>query len=511
MTRIKAWKLAFALFAVCIATSTLLPAQTLTPLFSFSGSDGNYPEASLVQGTNGNLYGTTQAGGTNLSNCVNGGCGTVFSLTPAGALTTLYDFCARANCDDGTYPFASLLLTENGSFYGTTYGGGRVKLDCNNDGCGTMFRINPAGNLNTIYNFCSQKCADGAGPEAALVQGADGNLYGTVAYGGGSSDGGIVFTMDPTGALTTLYTFCSQPSCYDGQLPYAPLVQASDGSFYGTTFGGGLTSNQEPCHTDGCGTVFKITRSGTLTTLYRFCSQPSCTDGTNPSGGLLQASDGALYGMAGYGGAHGYGTVFRITRQGKFETLHSFTRSDGETPVAGLIQGTDGNLYGTTAYGGKNYDFKNHILGGTLFQISPAGKYTVVYNFCGETNCTDGEVPESGLFQSTNGIIYGTTFFGGSSSNCYSGCGTVFSLNVGAGPFVSFVRDAGRPGQTGGILGQGFTGTTDVSLNGTPASFTVVSDTYIKATIPQGATSGYVTVTTPTGVLTSNVPFTVLP
>jgi uncharacterized repeat protein (TIGR03803 family) len=512
MTKLNGWKLTVLFFMMCAAMTGVSLAQTLTTVHSFDLSDGGYP-GPLVQGTDGRLYGTTQFGGANGSNCKDSSlaCGTAFAITPAGALTTLYSFCAQATCDDGGFPSSGLTLLQDGNFYGTTYGGGSVKADCNNDGCGTAFEMNPAGILSTIYNFCSLTgCADGVGPEAGLLQAPDGNFYGTVAYGGVPTSGGTVVKMTPTGTLTTLYRFCSKPKCSDGETPVAPVILAADGNFYGTTFGGGLrNSNQYPCSSAGCGTIFKLTPSGTLTTIYSFCSQPNCSDGTNPNGGLVQALDGRLWGTTGYGGKHGYGTVFAITGEGKLTTLHSFHVADGETPYANLIQATDGNFYGITAYGGKYY-VRDKIQGGTLFKITPQGVLTTLYNFCAEANCADGLIPVANLMQFTNGIIYGTTANGGGSSNCSSGCGTVFSLNLNLAPFVALIHSTGPVGQTGGILGQGFTGTTAVAINGTPANFTVVSDTFITATVPAGATTGYVTVTTPNGVLKSNVPFRVI-
>ena len=171
-----------------------------------------------------------------------------------------------------------------------------------------------------------------------------------------------------------------------------------------------------------------------------------------------------------------------------------------DTPVCTLIQATDGNFYGTAAYDGLYPNF------GTVFAITPSGTLTTLHNF----DSTDGSYPYAGLLQATTGGFYGTTFAGGSSTACPFGCGTVFSLDMGLGPFVAFVGAAGKVSQTGGILGQGFTGTTSVTLNGIAANFTVVSDTFIKATVPQGATNGYVTVNTPTGALMSNVPFRVI-
>jgi uncharacterized repeat protein (TIGR03803 family) len=176
-------------------------------------------------------------------------------------------------------------------------------------------------------------------------------------------------------------------------------------------------------------------------------------------------------------------------------TLHAFELTDGFQPFAGLVQATDDNFYGTTAYGGAN-NF------GTVFSITPGGTLSTLHSF----DSSDGYETVAGLIQATNGNLYGASQFGGAND-----AGTIFSLDMGLGPFVTFVRAAGKVGQTGGILGQGFTGTTSVSLNGIPASFTVVSDTFIRATVPEGGSTGYVTVTTPSSTLTSNVPFHVIP
>jgi len=189
---------------------------------------------------------------------------------------------------------------------------------------------------------------DGAWPYAGLVQASDGNFYGTTT-GGGANGAGTVFKVTPAGRLTTLYNFCYQGyPCSDGGDPYAGLIQATDGNFYGTTLGGGAS---------GDGTVFKITPSGTLTTLYNFGG----ADGAVPYGGLIQATDGNFYGTTSGGGASGDGSVFKITPSGTLTTLHSFADSDGASPD-GLVQATDGNFYGTT-YGGGAYG------DGTVFRL----------------------------------------------------------------------------------------------------------------------------------------------
>jgi uncharacterized repeat protein (TIGR03803 family) len=265
-------KRACAVLVLCATTAIARPAQTLTTLYSFcslSGCpDGAEPIAGLVQAANGDLFGTT-SGGSFLS------YGTVFRITPGGTLTTLYSFCSQTNCTDGANPYAGLVQAANGDLYGTTIGGG-----ANDDG--TIFKITPGGTLTTLYSFCSQtNCTDGAYPYAGLVQAANGDLYGTTNYGGVNGDFGTVFKITPTGTLTTLYSFCSQSGCTDGALLIAGLVQAANGDFYGTTYVGG--ANVAPNGTSA-GTIFKITPSGTLTTLYSFCSRSGCTDGDSPRG-----------------------------------------------------------------------------------------------------------------------------------------------------------------------------------------------------------------------------------
>ncbi len=488
------WKRVQAILVLSVASAVAAHAQTFTTLADFDTTDGANPAAGLVQGADGNFYGTTDQGGRK---CGFGSCGIVFRVTPGGTITAIYGFCFLENCTDGQFPQAPLVLSNDGKFYGTTSAGG--DLPCGlSGGCGTVFSITPNGKLTTLYRFCSlTNCTDGVLPTAALVQAANGDFYGTTSQGA-ILNGGTVFKITAVGKLTTLYSFCSRTNCADGAYPVAGLIQASDGSFYGTTAAGG--SGRGNCDTEvGCGTIFRIMPSGAFTKLYDFCSQPNCTDGGNVLAGLIQATDGSLYGTTQYGGGitcdvpHGCGTIFKIAPEGTVTTLHTFEGTDGLSPIAGLVQATNGNFYGTTRYAGPNGY-------GTIFQITSAGVLTTLHGF----DMTDGSVP-NGLLQSTNGILYGTAGTGG---DC---CGTVFSLSTGLGPFVSFVIDSGRVGQTGGTLGQGFTGTTSVSLNGTSASFTVVSDTYITATVPPGATSGFATVTTPSGTLTSNKPFQVLP
>ena len=421
---------------------------------------------------------------------------------PAQTLTILYSFCSQGifpYCTDGEFPTAGLLQGINGDGYGTTYEGGT-------GGGGTVFKITRSGTLTTIYNFCSLGgCFDGSGP-AGLVQAANGYLYGTTGAGG-DADGGTVFKVSPSGTLTTLYSFCSlyvEPSCPDGFWPWGGLVQATNGYLYGTTGGGG---------TNGYGTVFKITPSGTLTTLYSFCAQSGCTDGFNPYGALVQATNGYLYGTTEGGGANGnYGTVFKITPGGTLTTLYSFCAqsgcTDGENPNGALVQGTDGNLYGTAGDGGANPGPRD-FGAGTVVKITPTGRLTTLYNFCSQSGCTDGEYPNAGLVQATNGYLYGTTGGGGANPGPVGGVGTVFSLSTGLGPFVKTLPTSGTVGAAVKILGTDLTGATSVTFNGTAAAFRVVSPSLITTTVPFGATTGTVQVVTPSGTLSGNGPFRV--
>jgi uncharacterized repeat protein (TIGR03803 family) len=465
------------LLSVAIASQPA-QAQTFTTLLSLNVTDGANVFAPLIQASNGELYGTTTSGGTDC-------CGTVFKLTPNGTLTTLYSFCPQTGCTDGFAPQAALVQVSNGDFYGTTYFGGATDQ-------GTIFKITPSGTLTTLYNFCSQSgCTDGFGPEAGLIQASNGDLYGTTFYGG-ATNSGTIFKINLAGTLTTLYSFCSQSDCTDGANAYAGLVQSPDGYLYGAAYGGGAS---------GVGTIFKITLGGTLTTLHSFDG----TDGSFPSASLVLANDGNFYGTTQYGGtndacAENCGTVFKVTPGGTLTSLHSFDGTDGSAPFGALVQATDGNLYGTTENGGANDACTSNC--GTIFRITPSGTLITLHSFDG----TDGNDPRAGLFQATNGNLYGGTAFGGAGT-----VGTLFRLSVGSGPFVETQPVFGNVGASVRILGTNLTGATSVTFNGTAATFTVVSKSEITATVPTGASTGTVAVTTPGGTLNSNTKFTVTP
>jgi uncharacterized repeat protein (TIGR03803 family) len=407
-------------------------------------------------------------------------------MSPTGTLIVLYSFSGQT---DGIAP-NGLVLGTDGNFYGTT-----AELGSNNGG--TVFKVTPRGTLTTLHSFCAQtNCADGSGPRASLIQASDGNFYGTTV-GGGSGTActngcGTVFKITPRGTLTTLHSF----DFTDGEFPLAGLIQATDGNLYGTSSGGGA---------GGYGTVFKITLQGTLTTLQSF----DLTDGARPLAPLVQAVNGNFFGTTSDEFLTGNGTIFAITPRGALITLHSFSGSDGMDPYAGLIQATDGNFYGTTVGGGSGTACTNRC--GTLFKITPGGILTTLHSF----DLTDGEFPSAGLVQATNGSFYGVTQAGGSDDSCsfagLVGCGTAFALSVGLGTFVETLPTSGKIGGTVRILGNGLTGATSVTFNGVAATFKVVSASEISTSVPSGASTGKVEVTTPSGTLTSNVPFVVRP
>lgn len=296
-----------------------------------------------------------------------------------------------------------------------------------------------------------------------------------------TTSAGTVYKITTTGIFTLLTTLPG-PSI-------SSLIQAKDGNFYGTSYFGGTADE---------GTVFKMTPEGNIHILHSFTGP----DGAFPVASVIEVG-GNLYGTTQEGGAYNNdGVIFRLAPDG-FTVLHNFGdpnyQNDGIEAVAGLLQATDGNFYGATASGGVPNQSCEYGCG-VIFQLTSEGTYSILHDFDG----SDGTGVESTPVQHTNGQIYGLCPYGGTTE------GVAWSLDMGLQSFVETVSKFGRVGQTGGILGQGLTGTTAVAIDGTPADFTVVSDTYMTATVPPGATTGYVTVTTPTGVLTSNVPFQVI-
>jgi uncharacterized repeat protein (TIGR03803 family) len=469
-------------------------AQTFTTRASFDGRNGNLPLGAMVQAVDGNFYGVTSMGGRL-------GDGVIYKLTPGGALTLQHEFCKIDNCPGGEYPAAGINLASNGDFYGTTTRGGAYPGGPDK---GTVFKFTTDGAFHRLYSFCPETdCLDGQAPMSSLVQASDGNFYGTAA-GGGAHDQGSIFKISPAGEFTTLYSFCPDKYCREGAYPNGGLIQAADGKLYGTTVWGG---------TPGLGTIFSLTTDGTLKIVYNFCSGPlGCTDGKNPGFNLVQGADGDFYGTTTLGGDFGDGVVFKVTPNGTYHRIYSFCAetncTDGSQPWGELILANDGNLYGTTQRGGRTDR-------GTIFRVKPGGRLTVLYSF----KISDGGFPAAALVQATDGNLYGTTGAGGFGSICGNwlgggiggGCGTVFRLSMGLDPFVKTLRSSGKIGSPVVIYGTDLTGTTGVTINGIAASFTVVSETEISATVPTGATSGEIEVVTPSATLSTVSDFRVWP
>jgi uncharacterized repeat protein (TIGR03803 family) len=444
-----------AVVLLCAAVAISASAQTLNTPVSFDNYDGALPYAGVVQGLDGNYYGTTYAGGDTGyqggDDC-NSRCGVVYKITAAGTLTDVYKFCSEAGCADGYGPNGGLVLDSNDNFYGTTsYGGANQS--------GTVFQLSPTGTLKTIYSFSGGD--DGQYPFSSLIQGPDGDLYGTT-QAGGATKGGVIFKITTQGVPKTLYTFCNPDYCANPSLP-VHLILGTDGNFYGTT-------GQS---------LFKITPAGVFTGLHTF-------SGSVLAVSLVQGPDGNFYGDTVGDGTNGNGTFFKFVPGGTPTVLYNF----GSYGSGSLFSvGSDGNFYG---------------LSEAVVQITPAGGFTYLGSIV-------GTMPLDALFQGTDGIFYGTTYYGGSYERCNgNACGTVFSLSMNLPPIVTAVPTAGPVGRNMYILGSDLTGATSVTFNGVSATFTVLSPTAIRTQVPVGATTGSIRVVTPSGTLTSGVVFGVL-
>ena len=361
-------------------------SATLANLYSLNAStDGSTPYGNLVQGPDGNYYGTAARDGVN-------GNGTVFRVSPKGVYTVLYSF---QGSPDGQNPQANLYLASDGNFYGTAARGGA-------NGGGTIFRVSPTGVFTLLYAFTNG--TDGGFPSAGLIEASDGNFYGTTVSGGainaaGFTGYGTIFQMTPNGVLTTIYTFTGMD--VDGAEPYAGLVEGSDGFLYGTT-----NNNEVGDSVYEQGSVFKVSKTGTYTNLYHFGGG---NDGSNPDGGLVEGPDGSFYGSTHNGGKFadddddtGQGVLFNITPSGTFNTVYEFTgQADSGHPEGTLTFGSDGNLYGTTTISPA----------GTLFQVTPSGGFVTLGQL--GTNPTESL---GGPIVGSDGNFYGTTDNGGTNN-----------------------------------------------------------------------------------------------
>ncbi len=454
----------FFVVAAQLGLTSVCPAQVYERLVSFADAVsattnlGKSPQAGLIKDRDGNFYGTTAGGGLNgfgtvfkvspagvlttlvsfssfqdvCSSLVIGrdgniygtlkgsgpDLGSVFRMTPTGTLTILFTFTGAGGTHPGAYPKSGLVEARDGSFYGTTERGGASDL-------GTVFRITTNGTAaGTVFtNLVQFSGANGSNAETPvtstkgqgnLTLATDGNFYG-VTERGGTSDKGTIFKMTPSGTLTTLLSFSGSGGM--GAYPKGGLIQLRDGRFFGTTFAGGATDN---------GTVFVFTTNGTaeetdLDTVIEFTGNSGPHHGSSPLGALVQGADGNLYGTT-YSTnlglqAFGFGTVFRMTPGGVLTTFATFDRNNGAQPAAGLVIGGDGSFYGTARSGGS--------LGfGTLFKLTPGGELSTLVNFTGSG--INGSEPVASLFENTDGNFYGTTAEGGSAD-----LGTVFKMTPG--------------------------------------------------------------------------------
>jgi uncharacterized repeat protein (TIGR03803 family) len=416
------------------STSSAKPSVVFTNLYSFvsNGTNAHSPSSALIQGVDGNFYGTTHGGmGGGWISAEMANKGIVFRLTPSGALTPLVSF-NRTNGANLVWSLgtAGLVQGNDGNLYGTTSDGGA-------NGYGTVFRVTTNGLLSTVLSFEGYLGTNGWGPVAGLVEGKGGWFYGTAQDGGvrTRSDNvgmGTIYRVNTNGAWQTLFYFRGT----NGEFPACPLLLGRDGSLYGTTpHGGPAYAKGPPEHGDG--SVFKITTNGVLTTLFCF----NGTDGALPYAGLVQGADANLYGTTMLGGAadtgeggelrmalRTFGTIFRLSPNGAFTSLFSFNGTNGARPRGALVQGTDGYLYGATEYGGDDYKgpgagiehlfYKTY---GTVFRISTNGAFTSLFSFHG----TNGAHPKAGLLQGKDGAFYGTTSSGGAGDS-----GTIFRMRI---------------------------------------------------------------------------------
>ena len=376
-----------------------------TALYSFTGgADGGFPSAGVIPDSAGNLYGTTEYGGT-------AGLGVVFKLDTAGHQTVLYSF---TNSADGSQPAAGVIRDSAGNLYGTTYSGGT-------GGAGVVYELDAAGQETVVYSFPS--AVDGALPIAGVIRDSAGNLYGTTVFGG-TANAGVVYKLDATGHETVLYTFTGGA---DGNTPWGGVIRDSAGNLYGTTSGGGPA---------GAGAVYRLDTAGNYTVLYSFTGG---ADGGNPYAGVIRDSAGNLYGTTAWGGTAYWGVVYKLDTAGHETVLYSFTGgTDGGYPRAGVIRDSAGNLYGTTDLGGT-------AGAGVVYRLDTAGNETVLYSFTGP----DGENPIAGVIRDSSGNLYGATSAGGP-----AGAGVVFKLDTAANYTVLYGFTGGADGQQpqGGVV-----------------------------------------------------------
>jgi len=460
----------------------MTPSGTLTSIYSFDLTHGGYPQGGITLGIDGNFYGTAYQGGANHF-------GVAFKITPAGVYTELYDF---QNTTDGAYPKVPPTQAQDGNLYGVT----------NNGTVATLYKLTTAGVFTVMANIASQSFSP-------LLLGTDGNLYGTT-LSGGTFNSGTVFQFSPgTKLLKTIYDFHTEYS------PHGPLMQGVDGALYGTTSGGGTLSG---------GSVFRVTTAGVYKILVNFNSSPS-TNGNAPFAGLVQGSDKFLYGVTSTGGTSAQGVLFKVSMTGTgFAVLHNFETTTGDTPFATPLLHTNGTIYGLAFHGGTKapygvaYSFTNSLLPFTETVMRKSAKEGTVVEMLGQG------------FKSATGVLFGT-----SSATFTATSGTYLTATIPPNATTasievlepsgnlltplkfkvlpgtsSFSPASGPVGTVVTINGTGLLQATAVKFGGIAATaFTVNSDIKITATVPTGAITGKISVTTPGGVGNSTTNFTV--
>ncbi len=464
----------------------ITPAGAYSLIYNFDLTHGSNPYSGLTLAADGSFLGSAFTSGANIF-------GTAFKITSGGVITVLHDFALV----EGVNPYAPPIQGSDGNYYGTTSSGSA--------GFGSVYKITAAGAFSALYSFDGPH---GATPIAPLIQAIDGNFYGTTKVGG-TFGFGTAFKITPTGALTVLYSFDST----HGSNVFSPLVQGSDGNFYGTTRDGGTKNNG--------GTIFKLTAAKRLTTLYSFNNTGSTPDGVQPYAGLIQASDGIFYGVTARGGTNGAGTLFKITSTGIYSKLYDFVASTGSLPYATLRQHTNGKLYGEATSGGglghgALYSFDLGLAPFILVQPT-SGIVSQPVSIMGQGLLGTTSV-KFNLTSASANLLSDTYITTSVPAGATSGLVKVVipgkTLNSGKFRVVpvvlSFSPPSGPVGTSVTITGNSFTGSTAVTFGGgKKALFTVLSYTQITATVPVGAVTGTIQVTTSGGTAISSTAFTV--
>lgn len=543
---------AFALFTAVVVTGMTLPTQgqTVTTLFNFTGSqNASTPVGVMAQGRDGNYYGITQSPGAGTiykidasgnftllhtmasdssegascnglvlgtdgnfyGTCYRGGnsgiYGTIFKVTPAGTLTLLHAFNPAVVTTEGCLPLGVPFQASDGNFYGTTQ-------ECGSNGLGNAYKITPAGVFTTINQF-SPSANIGYTLTSTLIQGSDGNLWGTANFGG-VNGGGTVFKMSLSGTVTAVYSFTSGIFSTTGSTPYAGLVLGNDGNYYGTTQQGGP---------NGQGVVFKVTPGGVATVLHNF--NITADNGGVPQLPMTLGTDGNFYGVATdcFAGGCSPADIFKITSAGVFTDVYNFTDfggNDNSEPFMPLLLATTGTFYGTTATAGSSDSGSFYSLaeGQTAFAaiLGKSAKVGAMVGILGQ-GFSSSSVVKFGGVKATKVTPSGSTYLTatvptGALTGTVSVTTGTTTLN-GLGTFKitptikTFLPTSGSVGTMVTITGTGLTQATKVTFNNVSASFTVNSDTQITATVPTGATSGKIAVVTKGGSATSSTIFTV--